>query len=73
MRTIVNLEERQISILSEICAKENISRAEIIRRAVDVYIKQQVNKKEAFKKVFGLWKDKDIDGLKYQSQLRKEW
>ncbi len=71
MRTIIELPERNIAALEKICAKEGISRAEAIRRAVDAYLASSRISDED--DIFGMWRDRDIDGLEYQRQIRSEW
>jgi hypothetical protein len=71
MRTIIELPDEQLDALSNICAQENISRAEIIRRAVGNYL--QANQPGKGRSAFGLWKKKKVDALKYESKLRAEW
>ncbi|HBS25959.1 MAG TPA: CopG family transcriptional regulator [Gammaproteobacteria bacterium] len=70
MRTIIDLPDAQISRLAELVEQEKISRAELIRRAVSEYLQQhQVDTDDAF----GLWKNREIDGLTYQDRIRDEW
>ncbi len=71
VRTIIDLPEDQLRTLKEICAREKVSRAEVIRGAVASYIRE----KQAGKgqNAFGLWKKKKINALKYEGKLRGEW
>ena len=71
MRTIIELPDDQIQALGDICLQEKVSRAEIIRRAVDSYIQKKQSGKG--RSAFGLWKKKKVDALKYESRLRAEW
>ena len=72
MRTIIELPREQLQMLEVICAQENLSRAEAIRRAVGKYlVEKQAGKKGA--DAFGLWKKKKIDALTYEANLRAEW
>jgi len=70
MRTLVDIPDRQIKELTAICEVEKVSRAEIIRQAIASYIEK---KKPATVEAFGLWKDRKVDGLAYQEQVRSEW
>lgn len=70
MRTLVDIPDRQLKDLTAICEIEKLSRAEVIRQAISAYIE---NKKPAKADVFGLWKDRHVDGLTYQEQARSEW
>ena len=70
MRTIIELPEKALKALSAICQKEKISRAEAIRRAVEVYTSR---KPQTTDEVFGIWRSRRMDGLEYQEALRAEW
>jgi hypothetical protein len=72
VRTIIELPEEQLDALDGICRRESISRAEAIRRAVDLLVRDRAA--GASRAAFGLWKGaKAIDGLVYQERLRGEW
>jgi len=70
MRTIVDIPDKSIQALDVVCGRENISRAEAIRRAVAVYLAQRKPDEDM---AFGLWKGRGQDGLRYQDGLRDEW
>ena len=70
MRTLVDIPDRQIEELIRISKAEKVSRAEIIRQAVDAFIEM---KKPGTVDAFGLWKKREVDGLTYQEHLRSEW
>lgn len=72
MRTIVDIPDDQVLILSEIGKQEGSSRAEIIRQAIASYI-QNHKHSVSIDDAFGLWKDRKINGLEYQKDLRSEW
>jgi hypothetical protein len=57
--------------LNRISHEKNRSRAAIVREAVGEYLAGR--RKKSGGKAFGIWKDKAIDGLKYQQKLRREW
>lgn len=72
MRTIIDLPEDQLEALDGICRRESISRAEAIRRAVDLLVRDRAA--GASHAAFGLWRGaRAVDGLKYQERLRREW
>ena len=72
MRTIIDLPEDQLGALDGICRREAISRAEAIRRAVDLLVRDRAA--GASHTAFGLWRgSKTIDGLTYQERIRREW
>lgn len=71
MRTIIDLPSAQLDALDAWCRRDRISRAEAIRRAVAATVgRQAAGGREA---AFGLWRDRQIDGLAWQQRLRGEW
>lgn len=70
MRTLIDIPEKQIKELAAISKAEKVSRAEVIREAIAYYLEK---KKPQSDDAFGLWKDRNIDGLAYQEQARSEW
>lgn len=70
MRTIVDLPEKQVAGLSKFCARENISRAEAIRRAVEILLSSQKGADRAT--TFGAWARRG-DSRKVVDALRGEW
>ncbi len=70
MRTIIDLSDSQITALAELCERENISRAEAIRRALDVMLadKQSIEREA----VFGAWAPRG-DSRVAVNALREEW
>lgn len=71
MRTIVDLPDDQIRALSRLCAREGLSRAEAVRRAVAAYL--AAHPEMAGDDVFGIWSDRNLSGVRYEDRLRKEW
>jgi metal-responsive CopG/Arc/MetJ family transcriptional regulator len=72
MRTIIDLPDHQVSALATLGRKSGKPRAELIRQAVDLYLREQrVDATSAF----GLWSqhNKKTDGVAYQKRLRDEW
>ncbi len=73
MRVRIDLPERQIDELTRLCQTENISRAELVRRAVSRYLAEN---RPASSNAFGLWRKQGLerlDGLVWQEQVRSEW
>ena len=70
MRTLIDIPDDQAAPLAEACRRNDISRAEAIRRAIALFLKQQVSEVDA---AYGLWKDRGIEGIEFQERLRKEW
>lgn len=73
MRTIIDIPDVQVKVLNKLSKKKRVSRAEIIRQALTNYIANYSKTKKAYKKAFGLWKDKNLDSIEYQKNLRDEW
>jgi metal-responsive CopG/Arc/MetJ family transcriptional regulator len=75
MRTIIELTDEQVERLKAISEREGLSRAAIVREAVDEYLGKKSDEEfeRALSAVFGMWKDRGIDGVEYQRQLRAEW
>ena len=77
VRTIIDLPDDQIRALAAYCAREQISRAEAVRRAVGHFIAEpaltRARRRAALEAAFGMWKDRGIDGVEYQRALRAEW
>jgi len=70
MRVLVDIPERQIKALEALGRAEKVSRAEIIRQAISAYLDK---KKPATSPAFGIWREREVDGLEYQEQVRSEW
>ena len=72
MRTIIDLTDRQIQALDEAARSRKLSRAELIRQAVDRYLKEIA---PALEEAFGAWRraGRAVDGAAYQRKLRREW
>lgn len=71
MRILIDIPDKQLNELVEICKQEKRSRAAVVREAVATYVMAHRTKKSA--DAFGLWGVKKIDGLKYQRKIRSEW
>lgn len=71
MRTSIDITELQRQALDDIARANNLSRADVVRAAIDEYIngRQRVDINGAF----GLWGESVVDGLFYQEDLRGEW
>jgi len=70
-RILVDLPDSQIEELAVIAEAEGRSRAAVIRAAIEAYVTQR--KRTLGTDVFGLWKNKSVDGLTYQEEQRSEW
>ncbi len=85
MRTIVDIPEPSLQWLADYCKREDISRAEAVRRALREF-RKQIEPSEAEKRAedariiratAGLWKDdpfwKNKDSVQYIREIRDEW
>jgi Ribbon-helix-helix protein, copG family len=70
MRTIIDLPDAQLDALTRLSRSRKVSRAEIIRQAVDGYLKHNA---PALEDAFGAWRPGRADGLALQRRLRAEW
>ena len=70
MRTIIDIPDNQLSKLNDLCEREKISRAEAIRRALNIMLaEKQTRDREA---TFGTWARRD-DSRAEIATLREEW
>ena len=72
MRILVDMTDEQLQGLAALSEECKQSRAGLIRQAVDELLSRK-QKKGSFLDLFGIWKDRDIDGLEYQERIRSEW
>jgi len=73
MRTIVELPDEYIVELDRLKDQESLSRAELIRRAVESYLSRHRKPTLREKPGFGAWKERQIEGVTFQRILRNEW
>lgn len=71
MRTLVDIGDAELKALDNLAKAEKVSRASLIRKAVDDFLDRNNRGKEA--EAFGLWGNRAIDGLAYQEKIRNEW
>jgi len=71
MRTIVDLPDEQVDALHQLGIQHNLSRAELVRRAVAEYLDKRHD--TGSDHAFGLWKRRHCDVLEYEDHLRGEW
>ena len=70
MRTIIDIPQRELRVLAEMGEERGMSRAEIIRQAINVFLRFHQKAPDG---AFGLWKERSPDGLRYQQAARAEW
>ena len=74
MRTLVDIPDDQIEELNKLAEREKVSRASLVRRAVaDLLASKRKARGDGIAAAFGLWADRQEDGLAYQERLRSEW
>ncbi|AYG63740.1 CopG family transcriptional regulator [Rhizobium jaguaris] len=71
MRTLVDIGDPEVKALDRLAQREKMSRAALIRKAIDDFLARNNADSEA--EAFGLWGDRKIDGLAYQENMRGEW
>ena len=71
MRTIVDIPRENLASLDILGAQERVSRTELIRRAIEDYLRAHTASDP--KAAFGIWKKKPKNALEFQRQLRREW
>lgn len=72
MKALLEIEAEQVDLLKELCARDGISRAEAIRRAIDFYGKHMLPA-APLDAHYGYWKGRKIDADTYVDKLRAEW
>jgi metal-responsive CopG/Arc/MetJ family transcriptional regulator len=71
-RTLVGLSDQDFQALDTLSDAKHVSRAELIRQAISQYL-EKFKSDSPSDLAFGLWSDKQTDGLVYQQKMRDEW
>ncbi len=71
MRTIIDLPDNELKAVKALARRHGISQAEAIRRAVRDYLANRRDELDG--EAFGLWANREHDGLAYQQAIRDEW
>jgi predicted transcriptional regulator len=71
MRTLVDIPEAALVRLDTLAKSKKASRARLIRDAIEMYLIQK--SPDPIDAGFGIWADRDEDGVAYQRRLRDEW
>jgi len=71
MRILTDINDSQLRALDNLAKREKVSRAALIRQAVDDLLARHRQEKRS--DAFGLWGERTVDGLAYQEKLRSEW
>ncbi len=73
-RILADLTPKQLEDLNHLASALDTSRAALIREAVATFVAAKTEElKHAPPDVFGLWRDRAVDGLAYEQELRDEW
>ena len=70
-RVRFDLPEAQLRDLDALASRTGVARASLIWEAVARYLAR--HSPTVREGAFGLWRDRDEDGLSYQTRLRDEW
>jgi len=71
MRTTIDLSHEQVTALHQLGEHMHLSRAELLRRAVAEYLEKR--HMQSTEQAFGLWRQRQVDSLAYENNLRGEW
>ncbi len=71
MRALVDMSDAQVEALDALAKRVRRSRAALIRAAIDEYLES--HRGEQIEEGFGLWGEREIDGVAYQENVRREW
>jgi metal-responsive CopG/Arc/MetJ family transcriptional regulator len=71
-RALVSIPESNLKELDALSEIQHVSRSELIRQAVAQYL-EKLRPSEKADDAFGLWRDRQVDGLDYEARLRAEW
>jgi metal-responsive CopG/Arc/MetJ family transcriptional regulator len=71
MRTIIDIPDQLVESLDRVGKIHQKSRAALVREAITDFLREKsIPQAEA---AFGLWKQRNQDGVAYQNDLRQEW
>jgi predicted transcriptional regulator len=71
MRTLVDIGEAELLELQDLAKEAKRSRAALIREAIDEFLAKRRSQHQG--DAFGLWGQRQVDGLAYQEKMRDEW
>ncbi|WP_187971457.1 ribbon-helix-helix protein, CopG family [Aquibium microcysteis] len=71
MGSLVEIKEEQLQELDRIARETDRTRSALIEDALAEYLNRR--KASHRDRAFGLWRERNIDGLAYQEEIRKEW
>lgn len=71
MQTLVDIPESELEALDRLALQAKVSRASLIRAAISKLLAEDAGPRHA--EAFGLWGEREVDGLAYQNEIRREW
>ncbi|MGA2350335.1 MAG: CopG family transcriptional regulator [Terracidiphilus sp.] len=71
MRTLIDIPEEDLKLLTQVAKKLSISRAEFVRQVVANSLAP--HRKKMNHAAFGAWSEFSEDGVAYQERMRAEW
>ena len=71
MRTLVDSPADDLDLVNGVAKKLDISRAELVRRAISTYL--EPHRSDPTAEAFGIWSHHPVDGLEFQERMREEW
>lgn len=73
MRTLIDIEKEKLQALTVLAKKNHVSRASLVRKAIDNFLELSPPQQKS-QKAFGLLKSRPhLEGLDFQKKLRSEW
>lgn len=73
MQTLVDIPDHELKALDAMARKARVSRDALIQAAVTKLLATEASMDPAETEAFGLWSDRQVDGLDYQEKIRGEW
>ena len=71
MRAIIDIPDQLVESLDRVGKTYQKSRAALVREAITEFLRvKSIPQAEA---AFGLWKERNQDGVAYQNDFRQEW
>ena len=71
MRTVIDVPDKLIESLDQLGGAAQTSRAALIREAIVEFLRHKAVPQAEV--AFGLWRQRQKDGLRYQTEVRGEW
>jgi len=72
-RILLDLSDDVLQRLDDLKKQRNLSRAELLREAVEQYLAKQGLAENTISSALGLWQGCEEDGVEYERKLREEW